>query len=261
MAPKTNHWIHKHVTKTKMAPNIDRIKLKLKRIYEHVSTAEMAPKTKHTKSNWIHVHVTSSKMAQKLDQMKLKWIHFLNTIIELPPKTYTPIAKIAPKKQINVLESIKSDNITNNITSITLPLFLFMINLNLPTMSGAHEHKKTTDHNWIPIRHNLWHNTHISIEKYQSIAMPELTSNHSLQKPHTNYLRDRTWSFTYSLFYFMFKLSEDHKETTDHEWTPNTHSPLLSTYPNRSGWSNQRHQSTVNQHYLGAPPDVMHKKK
>ena len=187
MAPKTNHWIHKHVTKTKMAPNIDRIKLKLKRIYEHVSTAEMAPKTKHTKSNWIHVHVTSSKMAQKLDQMKLKWIHFLNTIIELPPKTYTPIAKIAPKKQINVLESIKSDNITNNITSITLPLFLFMINLNLPTMSGAHEHKKTTDHNWIPIRNNHWHTTHISIEKYQSIVKLDLTSNQSLQKQHSNY--------------------------------------------------------------------------
>ena len=85
------------------------------------------------------------------------------------------------------------------------------------------------------------------------MAKLELTSNHSLQKQHTNYLRDRTWPFTYSLFCFMFKLSGDHKETSDHDWTPTTQSPLLSTYPNRSGWSNQCPQSTVNQHYLGAP--------
>ena len=141
---------------------------------------------------------------------------------------------------------------TNNTTSLTLPLFLFMINLNLPTMNRAHEHKKTTGHNWIPIRHNLWRNTHISIEKYQSIVKLDLTSNHSLQKQHTNYWRDRPWSFTYFLFYFMFKLSGEHRETSDHHWTPTSQSPLLSTYPNRSGWSNQRPQSTVNQYHLGA---------
>jgi len=110
----------------------------------------MAPNT-----NWIHVHVTRIKRAPKFDQMKLKWIFSLNTTTKLPPKPYktvirwihehTQIAKIAPKN--------------NNRTLLTLDLFLFMINLNLPTMSRAHEHKKTTDHNLIPITHNLWHNT------------------------------------------------------------------------------------------------------
>ena len=68
----------------------------------------------------------------------------------------------------------------NNTKSLTLHLFLFMINL--PIMSRDHEHKKTTDYNWIPIRHNLWHNTHLSIKKYQNMAKLEQTSNHGLQK-------------------------------------------------------------------------------
>jgi hypothetical protein len=144
----------------------------------------------------------------------------------------------------------------NNTKSLTLHLFLFMINL--PIMSGDHEHKKTTDYNWIPIRHNLWRNTHLTIKKYRDMAKLELTSNHSLQKQHTNYLRDRTWSFTYYLFYFMFNLRGDHKEISDHDWTPTRQSPWLSTHPNRSGRSNQRPQhintqSTVNQHYLDTP--------
>jgi hypothetical protein len=127
-----------------------------------------------------------------------------------------------------------------------------MINLNLPNMSGAHEHQKTTDHNLIPITHNLWHNTRISIKKYQSIAKLELISSHYLQNQPTIYPRERTWSFTYSLFYFMFKLSGGQKEVSDHDWMPTIQSPWLSTYPNRPGQSNQHHQSTVNRYYLGA---------
>ena len=141
----------------------------------------------------------------------------------------------------------------NNTKSLTLSLFLFVTNL--PTMSRDREHMKTTDHNWISIRHNLWHNIHLSIKKYQNMAKLEQTSNRSLQKQHSNYIRDRTLSLTYSLFYFMFNLSGDHKEISDHDWTPTRQNPWLSTHPNRSGRSNQCHQhintqSTVIQHYL-----------
>jgi hypothetical protein len=226
-------------------------------IHVYTTTAETAPKSNQKiifKTNWIHDYSKAEIPPRHKKQVTSPLIEMMNTIyIKFVPE-YLSIRYLATTKTMNM-------KMTNNTISLTPLLFLFMFNLNLPTMSGAHEHKKTTEHNWIPIRHNLWHNTHISIEKYQSIAKLELTSNHSLQKQNTNYLRDRTWPFTYSLFCFMFKLSGDHKETSDHDWTPTTQSPLLSTYPNRSGWSNQRHQSTVNQHYLGAPPDVMHKKK
>jgi len=180
MAPKTNHikykWIHVHALK--MAPKSDQ--MKLKRIHEHVLIAEMAPKNNHTKSNWIYVRVTRIKIAPKSNQMKLKWIHSLE---------HTQIAKIASKN--------------NNTTLLTLNFSLFMIHLNLPIMSGGHENKKTTDHNWIPIRNNHWHTTHISIEKYQNIAKLELVSSHNLQNQHTIYPRDRTWSFTYALFFYV----------------------------------------------------------
>ena len=91
---------------------------------------------------------------------------------------------------------IRNMKMINNTKSFTLPFFLFMTNL--PTMRGDHEHKKTTNHNWIPMRHNLWHNTHLSIKKYQNMAQLEPTSSHSLHKQHTNFLRNRTWSFTHS---------------------------------------------------------------
>ena len=68
----------------------------------------------------------------------------------------------------------------NNTRSLTLFRFLFMTNL--PTMSGDHEHKETFDHSWITTRHNLWHNTHLSIKKYQNMSKLELTLNHSLHK-------------------------------------------------------------------------------
>jgi hypothetical protein len=48
---KKFYWIHGHLTMAKLPPKL-----------EHVSTAEMAPRPNHTKSNikpnWIHVHVT-----------------------------------------------------------------------------------------------------------------------------------------------------------------------------------------------------------
>jgi len=50
----------------------------------------------------------------------------------------------------------------------------------------------------------------------------------------------------------MFKLSGGHKEIPDHEWTPTTQSPWLSTYPTRHRQINQHHQSTVNRYYLDA---------
>jgi hypothetical protein len=91
MAPKINHtkydWIHVHVTK--MAPKSDQMKLKLKRIHEHVSIAEIAEMVPNT--NWIHVHVTRIKIAPTFDQMNLKWIHSLNTTTKLPPKPYKTV--------------------------------------------------------------------------------------------------------------------------------------------------------------------------
>jgi hypothetical protein len=85
----------------------------------------------------------------------------------------------------------------------------------------------------------------------------ELTLNHSLHKQHTNYLRNRTRSFTYSLLYFMFNLSGDHKEISDRNWTLTRHRPWHNTHPSQSGRSDQRPQhantqSNVNQHYLDA---------
>jgi len=139
---------------------------------------------------------------------------------------------------------IRNMKMINNTKSFRLPLFLFMTNL--PTMSGDHEHKKTTDHNWIPVRHNLWHKTHLSIKKYQNMAKLEPTSSHRLHKQHTNFLRNRTWSFTHSLLYFMF----NHEEISDHDWMSTRQSPWHSTHPNRFGQSNQHPQSTINQHYL-----------
>ena len=69
-------------------------------------------------------------MAPKFDQTKLNWIHILNTITELPPKTYltiksenvkpnwirwnhehTSTAKVAPKSYQTIeLEAIELDN-------------------------------------------------------------------------------------------------------------------------------------------------------
>ncbi len=85
----------------------------------------------------------------------------------------------------------------------------------------------------------------------------ELTLNHSLHKQHTNYLRNRTWSFTYSLFYFMFNQSRDQKEISDHVWTLTRQSLWQNTHPSLSDRSDQRPQhantqSNVNQHYLDA---------
>ena len=73
---------------------------------------------------------------------------------------------------------IRNMKMINNTKSLTP--FLFMTNL--PTMSRDREYMKTTDHNWILIRHNLWHNIHLSIKKYQNMAKLEQTSNHGLQK-------------------------------------------------------------------------------
>jgi hypothetical protein len=71
----------------KWPQNMIKLKLKLKWIHEHVSTAKMAPKTNHIKSNSIHVHVT--KIAPKSYQMKLilKRIHEHVSIAEMAPKT------------------------------------------------------------------------------------------------------------------------------------------------------------------------------
>jgi len=89
------------------------------------------------------------------------------------------------------------------------------------------------------------------------MAKLELTSNHSLHKQHTNYLGNRTWSFKYSLFYFMFNQSRDQKEISDHVWTLTRQSLWQNTHPSLSDRSDQRPQhantqSTVNQHYLDA---------
>ena len=82
------------------------------------------------------------------------------------------------------------------------------------------------------------------------MAKLEPTSSHSLHKQHTNFLRNRTWSFTHSLLYFMFNLSGYHEEISDHDWMSTRQSPWHSTHPNRFGRSNQHPQSTINQHYL-----------
>jgi hypothetical protein len=142
---------------------------------------------------WIHDYSTSAKLAPRPKTQ------IINPIIEKVIKNCLRIVTDYFLIHYSATTKIRNMKMINNTKSLTLSLFLFMTNL--PTMSGEHEHKKTTDHNWIPIRHNLWHNTHLSIKKYQNMAKLEQTSNHSLQKQHSNYIRDRTLSLTYSLFY------------------------------------------------------------
>jgi hypothetical protein len=196
-------------------------------IHEHTITAKMAPKNNQIimlETIWIHDYSTSAKLAPRPKTQ------IINPIIEMVIKNYIRIVTDYFSIHYSATTKIRNMKMINNTKSLTLSLFLFVTNL--PTMSRDREHMKTTDHNWIPIRHNLWHNTHLSIKKYQNMAKLEQTSNHSLQKQHSNYIRDRTLSLTYSLFYFMFNLSGDHKEISDHDWTPTRQNPWLSTHPN-----------------------------
>jgi hypothetical protein len=244
MAPNLDQmklkWIHLFDTKTELPPKSYQIimsenaKPKWIRLnHEHTLAAKIAPKNNqilklesvrsdNLKTYWIHVHTTTAETAPKINQnimSETKWIHDHSTIeialrpkkqitnprIEIVIKTYIRILPEYLLTCYSVITKIRNMKLTSNIKSLTLPISLFMINLNPPTMRGDQEHKKTTDDNWIPIKYNLW-----------------------------------------------FNLRGAHKETSNHDWTPNIQSPWLSTCPNRSGRSNQRPQSTANQHYLDA---------
>ena len=111
---------------------------------------------------WIHDYSTSAKLAPRPKTQ------IINPIIEMVIKNCIRIVTDYFSIHYSSTTKIRNMKMINNTKSLTLSLFLFMTNL--PTMSGEHEHKKTTDHNWIPIRHNLWHNTHLSIKKYQNMA-------------------------------------------------------------------------------------------
>jgi len=292
MAPKTNQmnliWIHILNTITELPPKayqtiiLESIKLNwIRWSQEHTSTAEMAPKSneinvldaiklENMNPNWIREHATTVEMAPKSNQiivLETIWICTSAELASRPKKHITnPTIEMALKSYIRILPEYflihysattkrRNMKMINNTRSLTLSRFLFMTNL--PTMSGDHEHKETFDHSWITTRHNLWHNTHLSIKKYQNMSKLELTLNHSLHKQHTNYLRNRTRSFTYSLLYFMFNLSGHHMEISDHDGTLTRHSRWHNTQPSQFGRSDQRPQhantqSNVNQHYLDA---------
>ena len=107
---------------------------------------------------WIHDYSTSAKLAPRPKTQ------IINPIIEMVIRNCIRIVTDYFSIHYSATTKIRNMKMIKNTKSLTLSLFLFMTNL--PTMSGEHEHKKTTDHNWIPIRHNLCHNTHLSIKKY-----------------------------------------------------------------------------------------------
>ncbi len=85
-------------------------------------------KRRMSETKWIHDHGTPEIAPRPKKQIT-------NPRIEIVIKTYIRIEPEYLLTRYSAIMKIRNTKMINNIKSLTFPIFLFMINLNLPTMS------------------------------------------------------------------------------------------------------------------------------